>query len=274
MAAQTLQPMEKAKAPPVFGTGDVPPELLDIEKYKHRDRTVVSMIDVPLWDKAGWKGVGFVEHPDARVPPLLALLFKDKEAGIRIFQSWRQELGPKDLENKLRIAIITGIDQKHPAYYRLVIRSNIEWGVQLEGSHIAIVSRFHTMTPSTSVNLTRFLNRYQSDRAYFLAPGYVESDDLLPDFYSEWAIICAQLHVRPAWEITENDPDIIGIKEDDDIIIPVGTDQAPVLRTLERMRKRRGRTELRPRVASKARVARNEMCPCQSGKKFKRCHGK
>src|SRR6185437_3870407 len=108
------------------------------------------LIDIPLWDKAGWQGVGYIEHPDARVPPLLALLFDEKEAGIRIFKGWRRELGAKDVENKLRIAIITGIDRKHPAYYRLIVGPNIDWGGHSGGSHIAVVSRIHTMTPLTS----------------------------------------------------------------------------------------------------------------------------
>jgi hypothetical protein len=70
---------------PQFGTGDAPADLLDVEKLKHRDRRVISLINIPLWDKAGWKGAGYVQHYDARVPPLLAFLFKDREAGRQIF---------------------------------------------------------------------------------------------------------------------------------------------------------------------------------------------
>jgi hypothetical protein len=132
------------------------------------------------------------------VPPLLALLFEEKEAGIRIFKGWRRELGARDVENKLRIAIITGIDRKHPAYYRLIVGPNIDWGGHLGGSHIAIVSRIHTMTPLTSTNLDRFLNKYRKDRAYFLAPGYLQPGGAVPGFNGALAIVCSQLDVRQA----------------------------------------------------------------------------
>lgn len=272
--AQASPSQEKAKAPAVFGTGDVPSEILDIEKIKHRERKVVSLIDIPLWDKAGWKGAGYVEHSDARVLPLLAFLFDDNEAGIQIFKGWRRELGTRDVENKLAITIITGIDRKRPAHYRIIVGPKIDWEGCLEGSHFAIVSRVLTMTPSTSANLDRFLNKYRRNNAYFLAPGSVPEGGSALDFDEELTIACSQLHVRSAWEITENDPDIIGIDENDDPIIPVGADQAPVMRTLERIRRRREQTKPHPHPASQRKVGRNAACPCGSGKKFKKCHGK
>ena len=260
---------------PQFGAGDAPTDLLDIEKLKHRDRKVISLINIPLWDKAGWKGTGYVEHHDARVPSLMAFLFEDKEAGRQIFAGWRHELGPRDVESKLRITIITGIDRQHPAHYRLIVAPSIEWGNQSRGSHFAIVSRTHTMTPATSANLDRFLSKYRKDQAYFLAPGCVPSGDKL-DFDSDLAIACSQLHVRPAWEIAEHDPDIIGLHPDDDVIIPQGIDDAPVRQTLERIKRRRAQTQPSGPPAAHAtqrKVGRNEACPCGSGKKFKKCHG-
>jgi SEC-C motif-containing protein len=131
------------------------------------------------------------------------------------------------------------------------------------------------MTPATSVNLDRFLDKYRKDQAYFLAPGYVQSGDKL-DFDPDLVIACSQLHVRPAWEIAEHDPDIIGLHADDDVIIPEGVDEAPVRRTLERIKKRRAQTkpsELSAPHVTPKKVGRNEACPCGSGKKFKKCHG-
>jgi hypothetical protein len=53
MPRQALPPPEKGKAPPVFGTGDVPSELIDTEKLKHRDRKVVSLIEHSVMGQGG-----------------------------------------------------------------------------------------------------------------------------------------------------------------------------------------------------------------------------
>ena len=276
-AAQTAAPQQTAKAPPIFGTGDPPPELRNVEGLKHSDRKVISLIDIPLWNKAGWNGAGYVEHPDPRTPPLMALLFADKDAGAKIFATWRKELGTKDENGQLRITIVTGIDRDHPAHYRLLIGPTIDWGAQQRGAHFVVVSRINTMKPATPINLDRFLTKYRKDGAYFFAPGYVEPGETVPSFDPELAIISTQLHVRPAWEIAENDPDVIGIQADDNVIIPEGVTDAPVLRTQERIRKRREHAKTQEpapsRPASPRKVGRNERCPCGSGKKFKKCHG-
>ena len=45
----------------------------------------------------------------------------------------------------------------------------------------------------------------------------------------------SRLDVRAAWEIGENDPDMMARGPDDDPYIPEGVKDAPVLRTLARM---------------------------------------
>jgi hypothetical protein len=134
------------------------------------------------------------------------------------------------------------------------------------------------MTPSTSANLDRFLKRYETTQAFFLAPGYAEPGSTFPSVNSKQIILCTQLHVRPAWEIGENDPDMIGIFADDKVSIPDGITDPPVLRALERAKKRhahKSETEPRTRPPGRgARVGRNDPCPCGSGKKFKKCCGR
>jgi hypothetical protein len=86
-----------------------------------------------------------------------------------------------------------------------------------------------------------------------------------------------RINVRPAWEIREHDPDIIGIHDNDDVLIPEGVEEPPILRTLEIVRKRRAQSGLtKPTGEAKAhkKVGRNDPCHCGSGKKFKKCHGR
>jgi len=136
--------------PPVFGTGQPPPELRDIERLKHGSRKVISLIDLPLWNKAGWKGAGFVMIPHRRVPPVLALLFGDRDAGEKIFSGLRRELRAKN-DHGLSITIVTGINRAHPAYYRIIISPTFIGNAP--GSHFVMVSRILTVTPATSENL-------------------------------------------------------------------------------------------------------------------------
>ncbi len=51
-------PQEKPSIFENLGDGDPPPELLDFSSVKHSQVRVFSLIDLPLWDKAGWHGVG------------------------------------------------------------------------------------------------------------------------------------------------------------------------------------------------------------------------
>jgi hypothetical protein len=44
--------IETEPQPPQFGEGDPPPELFNIDRLKHKDHRVLSLINVPLWDKA------------------------------------------------------------------------------------------------------------------------------------------------------------------------------------------------------------------------------
>jgi hypothetical protein len=276
-AGQTPPPEKTLRAaPPVFGAGDPPPELLDPETFKHRDRKIISVINIPLWDKAGWRGAGFIGHQESCLPPFLAFVFEDKDAGKNIFAAWQHDIGRHDQTGRLRITIITGFSRKNPAHYRLLVGPNIEWEVLAQASHFAMVSRIQTMTPATSENLDRFLSHYRRAGSYYLVPGHVEPGRTLPSIAEHLAILTSHLNVRPAWQIPENDPDVIGIQEGDDVIVPDDIKDPPVLRTLERIKKRRqygseGPAMFRP---PRPKPRRNDPCYCGSGKKFKKCHGR
>ncbi len=266
-----------AHAPLTFGTGDPPAELLDTEGLKHRDRKVISLINIPLWNKAGWQGAGFV-YPDPPFAPLLLLLFKDRDAGARIFTGLKQQIGPDDKTGKLRVSIITGIDKNNPAHYRVLIGTNLERHTLPPGSHFVTVSRVHSLTPLSSTNLDRFLASYAQRGTFFLAPGHFAPGDPVQTFDRHLAIRSSQLNVRRAWEIGEHDPDVIGIDQHDNVVIPDGIEEPPVLRALERIRKRRQHDTLKepliPRTGPQGKVGRNAACHCGSGKKFKKCHGR
>ena len=100
------------------GVGDVSPELRDIANIPHSDRKVLSIIDMKMWDRADWQGLGFGIDPTNSLP-FISFLFRDKDEGCNVSLYLQQKLGREDTEEKMRISIITGIDSNNPAAYRI-----------------------------------------------------------------------------------------------------------------------------------------------------------
>jgi hypothetical protein len=74
----------------------------------HRDLGVRSVIDLHLWNRAGWRGTGFTRS-GPNYPPALALLFTDGEAARKIFERWRERFGAVDEQDEIYVAIVRGI---------------------------------------------------------------------------------------------------------------------------------------------------------------------
>lgn len=62
--------------------------------HDYRKLEIVSVIDVPLWDRAGWQGIGYLVIPGNT--SCMALIFQDQEAAEAIFRRWRERFGPVD----------------------------------------------------------------------------------------------------------------------------------------------------------------------------------
>jgi hypothetical protein len=218
------------------GTLAVPP---DAERISHSRMETHSLIREPFWDRAGWSGTAFAWVVDHSEPPVLALVFRDAEVARQIFAQWRRELGTEDSRELLRIAIIRGVEKAQPSTYRVVIGSNpAAVRSAREVQHTVMISRVHTMTPTSDRNLTAFLRAYNVAGKYLLclavataAPPWVKIDD-------DHSIVKTQLNVREAWQIGRNDLDCTGIQETDDPVIPPTEGKAPVLDLLAWMRAR------------------------------------
>jgi tetratricopeptide (TPR) repeat protein len=226
---------------PNYGKGEPPEELRNPERIVHSKIATVSLIRIPLWDRASWSGTMFVEIPGTKLPPILAPVFKNGEAARQIIKGLRADLGNTDEKEHLRVTIIRGIDRSNPHAYRVVIGSNLLPGIGGDpNSYWVMVSRVNTMTPTTDVNLNRFLDAYRSVGSYLLAAAVWPDDQTEPRPASEVRIHKRELNIRDAWQIGRHDPDTTGIRGDDDPIIPNGVDRAPVLDLLKWIRTVRG----------------------------------
>lgn len=221
-----------------IGEGVPPQELFDIDKFKHRDLKVFSLINQSLWDKARWKATAYVTFPDPNQPPLMALGFSDAEAGKAIFEEWLNKIGRIDSAEQLRVSIITGIDKKKPFSYSVVIGVNPKFKKDAQTNLLILVSRINRMDPSDQVNLTRFMGKYEKMGCYVLLPIHFANGSTISEPFWEYGIAKKELTIRPAWQISEHDPDAVAIKHNDEPIIPDGVDNPPVLRVLKRRVKR------------------------------------
>jgi hypothetical protein len=217
------------------GEGEPPRELLDFSKVKHSQRRIMSLVNIPLWDRAQWGGTIYALPPDS--PPILGLGFRDAKAGKAVFEGWRRTLGQKDEEEKLRISIVTGIDVRHPFWYRVVIGSNVKTPDIPRQSHMVMVQRINTMHAETPRNLEGFLEKFRASGRFLVIPVHMQGERVPGEPFIGLAIEKTELLVRPAWKIGPNDLDSMAVDADDSPIIPHGTKSAPVLKLLKKKRK-------------------------------------
>ena len=223
------------KEPPKFVTKPPPKDLNDKEQLRHTDRRIFSPIDIPLWDRAKWRGTLYVSHPDG--PPILAIGFEDGEAGQAIFRAWKERWGDVDKDDELRVAIITGLSKQNPAEYAVVVGPNLRHVPEDENKRLLFVSRIHRMTPNNLQNLEHFIQFHNRMGYFFLAPAQINADGNNHQMPSrEHALLKRKLDVRQAWQIGENDPDIAVLRKDDEPIVPEGETDPPVSNALRRIR--------------------------------------
>jgi len=72
---------------PVEGEAEMRAQFMRfVETGKHSQRQIVSLIDVPLWNRASWRGTMFYYDPDKVPYPILALGFEDRAAAGQILK--------------------------------------------------------------------------------------------------------------------------------------------------------------------------------------------
>jgi hypothetical protein len=170
----------------------------------HRDLRVRSVIDIHLWNRAGWTGTAFADWGPS-YPPAIALLFTDADAGRKIFERWRERFGKEDSQEDIHVAIVRGISAEKPAHYRVLITSRLPPKVELiGGQQFMLAARINTMHAESDVNLVRFLDRYDELGAYWLVPAIWKGKGE-PEFLFDLATLKRELSVKAASEVGEHD---------------------------------------------------------------------
>jgi hypothetical protein len=202
----------------------------DYNHLKHNEIKNISIIRQHLWDEAGWKGVMYFVAPNR--PPILGLMFANKEAAESIFQDWISTFSKEDKNDVIRLSMLRGVSQKHPAWYRTIISTNFKNDL-LGTDKVIIIARMHTMNPESTVNLDRFSESFNRFGYYLLAPAYIKTEFMQPKLNIGLGIVKRSFNDRYAWEVGLNDPDIPGILKEDNIFIPKNVKNAPVIKLLD-----------------------------------------
>jgi hypothetical protein len=224
--------------PPKPGTGPPPAELLDASTTKHSEVRTVSLIRTPLWEQAIWTGTAFLRTRRPTDPPLLALMFQNEDAAVQIFTNLRAEVGEHDVDERVRVSIIRGIDAGNPHAYRVLIGTNLA-AVPAEGlRYVSIGCRANTMAPLSSENLDAFIENYRTCGFYGLGYAVGDGESCSPRF--DLVITKREFNVREAWEIGRHDIDSAGIRVHDNPIIPPNQSSPPVFELMEWRRKAPG----------------------------------
>lgn len=206
----------------------------DFDSVGHASLKVQSVIDIPLWDKAGWQGFGFFGDGQ-RLGIILA--FANQEIGKEIFEGWEKRLGSVDRNENIRLVIIKGVCRANPSWYRVIVGSRMDTKSLEQGTVITSVSRIHLMQPDDSRNLDKLTTEFRRLGHYLLCPAKTDDSGRIEPKI-ENGIVKSELTVRWAWSVGVNDPDAVAIGNDDDPIIPPDEVNAPVLELLKKKRNR------------------------------------
>ncbi len=173
----------------------------------HRGLRVRSVIDNPSWDKAGWLGTGYLQLGGV---PGIALMFRDRDAGRKIFERWRERFGSADENEEIYLAIIRHLPGQDPSNYVFLVTSNIASERRDASQSIIVASRSMTMTPESPANLQHFLEAYEQFGRFLIMPAVIVNGSL--ETMTELAILKRAISVKEAENVSEQDLETMALQ--------------------------------------------------------------
>ncbi|WP_339713468.1 hypothetical protein [uncultured Sneathiella sp.] len=177
----------------------------------HRTVSVRSVINVPAWDQALWKGTGFVQS-DPIQPPHFAFLFEDKAGAEKIFKGWLERFGKHDENDEISLSIVRQLPLQNKHHYYVFVSSKLlDTDDPDFGKRIAFSSRYMMMAPDNDINLERFLDSFHRVGAFYLLPAIINKNGP-PEFLDDLAILKHKLFVKLAKDVGKNDVETIVLR--------------------------------------------------------------
>jgi tetratricopeptide (TPR) repeat protein len=180
---------------------------LEIKEVSHLQMESVSIIRLQLWNNAGWQGVGYTIAPGSPYPPIMGLIFKDANSGMKIFEKWREEYGENDEKDFIRVAVMRGISDEFPDDYRVGIGAN-PVALDLKNILVSSSTRINTMTPEKPGSLDMFIEQYELVGKFMLAPIVPDGDGGMV-LRNDLGIIKGEVVIKQPKDLGDNDLDFI-----------------------------------------------------------------
>jgi hypothetical protein len=147
---------------------------VEVSRVRHDEMLVESIIDVPLWNEANWKGIGYYARESG--PPGMTLLFTEANAAARIWEQWQRDFGSGDASGRVRVAIVTGVTESDPFTYRILIGPQFGNLKAKKTKLVFSTVRRHEMNPESDANLRAFMEAYEATGACNLGIGTIPVD--------------------------------------------------------------------------------------------------
>lgn len=205
---------------------------------KQAEIIIKSIINNPLWDKALWSGCGYQLARDYSEPPIMMLLFKDMEAGKKIFDEWCAWHEEGNLN--MRLAFILHVDKEHPTWYKVVVSQDMnDIRKEMVDKHVLLSERFHTMKSTNSENIELFKALYEKFGFCRLSSVCIDDNQQMvfndPQQRCPFLLPVKSIIFREAWEIGVGDQDSSAILPNDNPMIPTEHEtDAPVIELLKK----------------------------------------
>jgi hypothetical protein len=184
---------------------------LDLASLRHDQMRVESIINVPVWDRARWTGLGFFIARDGL--PGVSLMFTDTAAASTIWREWHGMFGDEDVVHRLRLSIVTDVKPNDPFSYRVVVGPALESAFN-EGAEVVFsISRVHEMNPISSDNLRAFRTAYERSGGCHLGIAILPPKLDVAQSTVLGSLYLSRVRFVAARDIGEQDLDVVALSE-------------------------------------------------------------
>jgi len=199
-----------------------------VDAVRHRDMKVLSVVNQPLWDAAGWRGLAYMFARGPDDVPEMHFSFEDIEAGRKIFRGWLKRFGEVDHDDTIGLTLVTGVDCDHPDWYRLAVGYRDADMLKSGARFLGFSVRTLDMTPRDGRNLGQFLERYRRLGRYRIAPmEHQAAGGVVLATHPGISIEKRLLKIVPAWKIGPDDFLRVALRGVANPVVPSGEEDPP-----------------------------------------------
>lgn len=188
---------------------------------------VTSMIDINTWNKAKWNGIAYLFCKDHEEQPIMALTFKNKDYGKKIFKDWKKSC-KDDIFDDIEISVVEKKNAGKCDGYFVYITSNMDacmkraekQGCSIDETLFTVISRYQYMDINMyNNNLSIFKKQMEfSNNKFCIAPAIFKNGEI--DFNTNNIEIEYDLSIKidkikflNYEDITENDIEYAVVKD-------------------------------------------------------------